>query len=340
MTWHTKATLNRPLDTMLLNRLAIAAVLALPALDGAAQTAFQPSVYNAETTLAKLAPKYPFITIAGKEAPGQVKVIRNLTYIEREGRALQLDLYLPSRGEQAKVPVVVLVHGGGWASGSRDNQAPLAIRLAGRGYAAATVTYRLSGEAKYPAAIHDVKAAVRYVRMHAARHGIDPDRIAVAGASAGGQIASLTGVTNGVDRFDPQGGAVSSAVQAIINIDGLSDFTTPEALKNENDPSRVTPAGFWLGGRYADRTAVWREASPITHAGKDTPPILFIGSGQARFAAGREEMIARLKPHGVATRVVMFPETPHSFWLFDPWLDPTVSAIADFLDERFRSPRR
>jgi acetyl esterase/lipase len=317
-------------------RFAVPVMLALPLFSAAAQSAFQPTPYTPELTLAKLAPKYPFITIASRQAPAEVKVVRNLTYIEREGRALQLDLYLPSAGAAQKAPAVVLVHGGGWASGSRDNQAPLAIRLARRGYAAATVTYRLSGQAKYPAAIHDVKAAVRYVRANAARHGIDPDRIAIAGASAGGQIASLTGVTNGVAKFDPQGGEVSSSVQAIINIDGLSDFTTAEALKHEDDPAKKpSAAGFWFGGSYAEKTALWHEASPINHAGKDTPPILFIGSGQARFAVGREEMIAKLKPLGVYTQVVMFPETPHSFWLFDPWLDPTVAAIAGFLDGRF-----
>lgn len=331
---------------MKLTRLALALMLVLPSLNGTAQPTFVATPYTAETTYRKLAPKYPFIQIASRDVPAQVKVLRNLTYITRGSRALQLDLYLPSKGEGAvdsvQLPAVLLVHGGGWASGTRDNQAPLAIRLAQRGYAAATVSYRLSGEAPYPAAIHDVKAAVRWVRANAARHAIDPERIAIAGASAGGQIASLTGVTNGIGKFDPQAEAqpgVSSAVQAIINIDGLSDFTTPAARQHEDDPrKKPSAAGAWFGGTYAEKSALWHEASPTNYVSKHTPPILFIGSGEARFAVGREEMIAKMTPLGVPSRVVMLPDTPHSFWLFDPWLEPTVTAIADFLDERLARP--
>ncbi|MFP5394169.1 MAG: alpha/beta hydrolase fold domain-containing protein, partial [Gammaproteobacteria bacterium] len=224
----------------------------------------------------------------------------------REGRALQLDLYLPSHGGQAKAPAVVLVHGGGWRSGSRDLLAPMAVRLAERGFATATISYRLSGEAQYPAAIEDAKAAVAFVRKHARQYGIAAGQIAIGGASAGGQIASLTGVTGG-------------GVQAIINIDGLSDFTSEEARKYEDDPAKKpSSAGAWLGGTYAEQSARWHEASPINHVSKATPPILFIGSGEKRFAVGREEMIAKMKPLGIPTRVHMLPDTPHSFWLFDP----------------------
>ena len=326
---------NRPMSIMKLSRFALAMLLALPALAGAASQA----LYNAETAHAKLAGKYPFIQIASAAVPAQVRVVRRLTYVQRGKYALQLDLYLPAAGA-APAPAVVLVHGGGWGSGSRDNLAPMAIRLAERGYAAATVSYRLSGQARYPAAVHDVKAAVRWVRSQAGRYGIDAAHIAVAGASAGGQIASLTGVTNGLKKFDPQGGA-SSAVQAIINIDGLSDFTSAEARRHEDDPARQpSAAGAWFGGPYAEKSALWREASPINYASKATPPILFIGSGQERFAVGREEMIAKLTPLGVGTRVFMLPDTPHSFWLFDPWLAPTVGAMADFLDERFARTRQ
>lgn len=309
-----------------------------------------PDIYTAATTYAKLVKAYPFIKIASDVVAPPVRAIKDIEYAHHGGRALRLDLYLPAGDLQAgdlraAAPAIVFVHGGGWKTGVRENFAPMAIRMAQRGYAAATISYRLSPEARYPAAIHDVKAAVRWVRAHAPAYAIDPARIAIAGGSAGGQIASLVGTTNGEARFDPDAdpassqGAISSAVQAIVNIDGLSDFTSSAARRYEDDPAKQpSAAGAWFGGRYAERTAAWTEASPLFHAGPATPPMLFIGSSQARFSVGREAMVARLAEAGVPTRVVVLPDTPHSFWLFDPWLAPTVEATADFLDAHLRRP--
>jgi len=320
-------------------KLAVATLGAVFCVAGSAQSAPAPESYTAETTYAKLAPKYPFIKIASSEVPASVEALRGITYVRHCGRDLQLDLYMP-RARAAKArPGIVFVHGGGWRTGVRANFAPMAIRMAERGYAAATVSYRLSPEAPYPAAIHDVKAALRWMRAHAGEYGIDPARLAVAGGSAGGQIASLVGVTNGMGRFDADAvhGAASSAAQAIVNIDGLSDFTSEAARKYEDDPAKQpSSAGAWFGGRYAEKEALWREASPTFYVNAAMPPILFIGSGQARFSVGREEMVAKMDAAGVASRVLVLPETPHSFWLFDPWLGPTVEATARFLDEHMR----
>lgn len=293
-----------------------------------------PESYTAETTYAKLAPAYPFIRIASRAVPPSVRAVMDVTYVRRGPHDLKLDLYLPAAGRAAPRPAIVFVHGGGWRAGVRANFAPMAIRLAERGYVTATISYRLSPEAPYPAAVVDAKAAVRWVRAHAADYGIDPGRIAIAGGSAGGQIAALTGVTNGDARFDPDGGpgAVASDVQAIVNIDGLSDFTSEQARKYEDDPAKQpSAAGAWFGGRYAEKAALWRDASPLFHVGPGTPAILYVVSAQRRFSLGREEMVARLRALGVPNRVVALPDTPHSFWLFDPWLAPTVEATDAFL---------
>jgi pectinesterase len=320
---------------------AVAVTPAPAVTTAAAPAAVPPSAeYTAETTYAKLVKAYPFIRIASREVPPSVRKVQDVTYVRHGGRDLQLDLYLPAKPGLLPAPGIVFVHGGGWRSGVRANFAPMAIRLAERGYAAATISYRLSPEAEYPAAIHDAKAAVRWMRANAARYGIDPDRIAIGGGSAGGQIASLTGVTSGIDRFDSDAvpGAASSAVQAIVNIDGLSDFTSEEARRHEDDPAKQpSSAGAWFGGRYAEKAALWREASPTFYVGPRTPPILFIGSAQARFSVGREEMVAKLKAAGVPSQVVLLPDTPHSFWLFDPWLAPTVEAIDAFLKVELRA---
>jgi pectinesterase len=320
-------------------KLVLAALALQMAVAGACAA---PESYTAATTYKKLAPAYPFIRIASSEVPPTVRALTDLPYAQRGEHALALDLYLPAHPKPGLVPAIVLVHGGGWRAGVRANFAPMAIRLAERGYAAATISYRLSPEALYPAAVQDARAAVRWMRTHAAEFGIDPSKIAIGGGSAGGQIAALAGVTDGLARFDPDGGqdAVPSGVQAIVNIDGLSDFTSEAARRYEDDPAKQpSSAGAWFGGRYAEKAALWREASPLFYVNARTPPVLFIGSGQARFSVGREEMMARMREEGVPGRVVVLPDTPHSFWLFDPWLAPTVEATVTFLDEYLR-PRR
>jgi pectinesterase len=296
------------------------------------------NTYNAQTTYQKLIGDYPFINIASTTPSASVKELKNITYVQYGNRALQLDLYLPKTTNKKLMPGIIFVHGGGWSGGYRENFTPMAIRMAERGFSAATISYRLSPEAKYPAAIYDVKGAVRWMRVHAKQYGIDSKHIAIAGGSAGGQIASLAGVTNDEEKFDPQmkTSKISSSVQAIINIDGLSEFTSEAALKYEDDPKKnPSAAGAWFGGRYSEKTELWAEASPINHVSTNTPPILFIGSAQTRFSVGREEMIEKLKPLGVDTQVVLLPNTPHSFWMFDPWLEPTVNATANFLATHF-----
>lgn len=302
------------------------------------------NTYDAAHTYDKVVRDYPLISIASAALADGVKLIGGQTYSQQGARCLQLDMYLPATaGAAGSVPVVVLVHGGGWRYGFRSEFAPMAVRLAQRGYAAVTVSYRLSGEAQYPAAIHDVRAAVRWVRTNAGQYHLDPQRIALAGGSAGGQIASLAGVTGHLAQFDPGAAAspVSSAVQAIVNIDGLSDFTSEAARKYEDDPAKKSPsAAAWFGGRYTDKAALWREASPIQYVRPGMPPILFIDSTQPRFSVGRDEMIVRMKQAGAHSGVIVLPNTPHSFWLFDPWLQPTVDATVAFLNEHLPADNR
>lgn len=296
--------------------LAAALVLAAMLAPAAAQ-----APYNAQTTYRKLAADYPDIRIASAEAPAPVRVRKDLVYARRADLALGLDLYLPAP-DSTPAPLVLLVHGGGWGSGERTNMAPLAARLAARGYAAATVSYRLSGQARYPAAVDDVKAALDWLRTHAGEFGVDAGRVAIAGGSAGGQIATLVGMTR------------AREVRAVVNIDGLSDFTSPEALRQEDDPAKQpSAAGAWFGGRHAEKAALWRDASPLTHAGKGSPPVQFIVSSVPRFSVGREALAARLAAHGIPTDTVALDGSPHSFWLFDPWLAPTVDAMERFLGQ-------
>lgn len=296
------------------------------------------NTYTPESVYRKVLPRYPEVRRVSADTPEGVAEFKNLTYVQYGRRALQLDLYAPASTMLEKRPVVVLVHGGGWRSGYRENMTPLAQQLALRGYVGVTVSYRLAGEARYPAAIHDVKAAIRWLRANAESYGIDGDKIAVAGGSAGGQIASLVGVTAGMEQFDPgaRRSRISSDVQAIINIDGLSDFTSEAARLHEDDPCKnPSAAGFWFGGNYAEKTPLWHEASPIYYVNKKTPPVLFIKSSESRFSVGQEEMSRLLDEYRVNNHVETFRNAPHSFWLLYPWMKPTATIIANFLDAQF-----
>lgn len=297
------------------------------------------NTYTPEATYQKLIGEYPFISIPDRQLPSSVKEIKNISYVRYGKRVLQLDLYLPANKIGQARPALVFVHGGGWRSGYRTNFTPFAIAMAERGYVAATISYRLSGEAQYPAAIYDVKAAVRWLRTSAKKYAVNPDQIAIAGGSAGGQIASLTGVTAGIAKFDPQAkiSSISSDVQAIINIDGLSDFTSEMARFHEDDPRKNTSAaGAWFGGRYADKRELWHEASPTFYVNKNTPPILFLISTQERFSVGYKEMVEKMEPLQIPYQVTQIPNAPHSFWLFDPWLQPSVNTVVKFLDQQFK----
>lgn len=332
--------------SLLYLRLFAAAILALP-LVAKATDCIEPApdptnTYDFQHTFDKNIKKYPFIRIASSELPQGVMKVADQTYVQYGTRCLKLDLYLPSSSRDGeRFPTVIIVHGGGWRSGFRSEFVPMAIRLAQRGYGAVTISYRLSGEALYPAAIFDTRAAVRWVRAHADNYRLDPNRFALAGGSAGGQIASLAGVTGNLDCFDPgaANSKVSSAVQAIVNIDGLSDFTSEAARVNEDDPKKSpSAASLWFGGRYSEKSELWAEASPIRYVHAGMPPIIFIDSAQPRFAVGRDEMIEKMKQVGAASEIVFIKDTPHSFWMFDPWLQPTVDATVKFLDREL--PKR
>lgn len=321
-------------------------VLVIGGLSACSSLPSQPyeNTYTVENRYAQDVKSFPSIQgIASTAVPAEVIEHKNITYVRYGIRELQLDLYMPktltNNANSNPVPGVILVHCGGWRSGFRTHLTPMAIELAKAGYVAATITYRLAPEAQYPAAVYDVKAAIRWLRSHAADYGVDPTRIAVGGSSAGGQIASLTGMTNGLRRFDPQAqhSGVSSDAQLILNIDGLSDFTSAEARKHEDPPGKgVSSAGSWFGGNYAEQRDLWHDASPTYYVGESSPPILFLNSAQERFHVGRDEMVGKMNVYGIPSKVVTLPETPHTFWLYEPWIKPAAAAVVGFLDQQFK----
>ena len=184
--------------------------------------------------------------------PGNVSATFDLVYGSLKGfRPLTLDIYQPPARNTA-VPLVVFVHGGGWNGGDTRHAASfpdfprVLAALAARGYVVASVSYRLSGEARFPAAVQDVKAAIRWLRGHSRDLNVDPTRVAVWGDAAGGQLAALTGVTCGVAPFEPDakdnGQLPSDCVQAVIDWGGASELESLGAVPVEG--AKPAPAGF------------------------------------------------------------------------------------------------
>jgi acetyl esterase/lipase len=309
----------------------------LLAMAGCAVSIPRDDSFTAASAFEKERGRFPFIRIAEPRLPDGVAEQRNIVYASRGARKLRLDIFHPESG--VDYPGVLMVHGGGWRSGDRSMEIPLAQQLAARGYVVAAVEYRLSPETRYPAAVHDIKAAVRWLRANAAQYRLDPRRIAVSGESAGGQLAALVGYTgdHAVLEDAATNDKYSSAVQAVIDIDGLLDFTSEEARRHEDDPNKnPSSAGAWFGGRYVEKPELWKEASPLYYVNAKSPPTLFINSSIPRFHVGRDEVIEKLKRHGIYSDVHTFPETPHTFWLFHPWFEPTVELMAKFLDRWFK----
>lgn len=275
--------------------------------------------------------KYPQISIAEPVMPKGVTSKRNVVYSSPGNRSLYADIFYPAKRSGKKYPGVVMIFGGGWRSGDRSQNIPMAQQLAAKGYVAVTIDYRLSLEAAYPAAVHDVKAAIRWLRANASAYNLDANKIATLGMSAGGQLAALVGSTNGNNNLEGTNGNTKypSAVQAIVDIDGILAFKHPESQEGK-------VAAEWLGGSYDEKPEIWKEASPLTYAGKNTPPMLFINSSLPRFHAGRDDMIRKLNEAGVSSEVHTLPNTPHPFWLFHPWFQPTVNFTVDFLNKVFK----
>ena len=164
--------------------------------------------FTAYSTNIKIRKKHPEAVLVKPELPAGVKAYENVVYTTikktRFGdRDLHVDIFRPD--DDKTYPALIMIHGGGWNSGDKSLQVPLAQQIAARGYVTIPVEYRLIPEAVYPAGLHDIKTAVRWARANASKYGIDPDRIAVSGCSAGAQLATLVGVTNGSKRHEGKG---------------------------------------------------------------------------------------------------------------------------------------
>ena len=212
------------------------------------------------------------------EYPVMEQILQDLEYARVGETSLKLDLYIPQHERGVLLPLVVWVHGGAWISGTKAN--PRAARELGDRYIVASIDYRLSQEAAFPAQIHDCKAAIRWLRANADEYDIDPDRIGAWGASAGGHLVALLGTSGGVEALEGNVGDhldCSSAVQAVCDFYGPTDL---EELAMLDQTYKIAPSKnplyLLFGGSLSENLDLVRQANPITHVSSDDPPFLIM----------------------------------------------------------------
>ncbi len=237
---------------------------------------------------------------------------------------VELFVYVPDK--DGTWPCILDIHGGGWKSRQVENDKPMMERLAQRGFVTALVSYRLSTEAKYPAALHDCKAAIRCLKAHAKDLKLDPNRIGVMGGSAGGHLTGLVSMTTGKTEFDGDGPfkEQSTDIKAAIVLAGPADLVAMNKDKTGEGSM------LFFGVSAQDDPKLYEQASPIAHVRAGVPPTIFIEGEKDTVKIGRAEMMEKLKALGIDTGVTTLKDAPHPFWMSDPWCAQTVDIAEAF----------
>ena len=275
----------------------------------------------------------------GPQLPEGTVVQKDIVYQTVGGRELPLDLYIPA-GATEPLPLVIWIHGGGWKGGSK-NRINRCVDVLKHGYALASVEYRLSGEAKFPAAIEDCKAAVSYLRWKAPNLGLDPDRFGAWGSSAGGHLVALLGTTNDVADFDthPVTKNAPPTVQAVCNWFGPTDF-----LRMNDVPGRIdhdaadSPESLFIGGPIQDHPEKTQRANPITYVSPSDPPMLLMHgeNDQAVIYLQSELLYAALQEAGVRSHLHKVKNGDHGFRGSDESREELFARSLKFFDRELK----
>lgn len=245
-------------------------------------------------------------------APAYVRIETGIEYTNPDNQHLQLNIARPVKQEGLR-PAIICIHGGGFRAGKRDSYDALCVKLAQEGFVALTISYRLAPKYQFPAAIHDTKAAVRWVRANAAKYGIDPNRIGVTGGSAGGHLVQFLGVTGDVKEFEGDGGNPdqSSKVTCVVNVYGPSDFT--KSYGKSVDAAQVLP--LFLGGNLETAKLAHIRSSPLNWVTPNAAPTLFIHGTEDKYVAHEQAVWIhdRLKSAGVDTELLLLQGAGHGF---------------------------
>jgi len=273
-----------------------------------------------------------------RAVPAGVRVLRDMEYVPSGHERQKLDLYLPSRSTGRALPVIIWVHGGAWRAGSKD-RCP-AVRFVQRGYAVASINYRLSQHARFPAQIEDCKAAVRWLRANAERYRLDPQRFGAWGSSAGGHLVALLGTTGDIKRFDTGPNLqYSSALQAVCDFYGPTDFTQMSKFWSKMDHDAPdSPEALLIGGPVQQNKQKCRLANPITYVSKQDPPFLIVHGDKDPLVPHNQSVLLYEALRKVSVPVQLYTVDGGGHGGFkDPQLDKLVEK---FFDEHLKAGGR
>jgi acetyl esterase/lipase len=273
---------------------------------------------------------------AQETVPAGVLFEKNIEYSNPDDQHLQLNMARPKEGA-GPFPAVICIHGGGFRAGTRESFNGLCLQLAERGYVAVTVSYRLAPKYQFPAAVFDVKAAVRWMRANAEKYQIDPDRIGTTGGSAGGHLAQFLGVTSGVKKFEGDGGNAeySSSVKCVVNFYGPSDFT--KSYDASVDAKDVLP--LFLGGNLEQERHRHIESSPLYWVTPEAAPTLFVHGTKDAYVAHEqaEWIVERMKAADVEATLMTIEDGDHGFRTSSPDVKEKIEkARFEFLDKHLK----
>lgn len=268
--------------------------------------------------------------------PDGVKAERDLEYARAGDAKLLLDLYLPEKDDGPR-PLVVWVHGGSWRAGNKEG-CP-AVPMVARGYAVASLNYRLTDIAPFPAQIADCRAAIRWLRAHADRYHLDKDRIGAWGASAGGHLVALLGMADDAPEWDNVGDHTDqpSRVQAVCDYFGPTDFT--RLPDNPRVAAADSVLGKLLGGPPGEKKEEARRASPISYASKDDPPFLIVHGDQDRTVQLEQsrKLERALKEAGADAQLLVVKGGGHGFrGETEPSPDEIRDTVFSFFDRHLK----
>ncbi|WP_231753293.1 alpha/beta hydrolase [Rosistilla carotiformis] len=250
------------------------------------------------------------------KTPDDVQIRRDVVFGQGGGRDLKMHLVLPKQSAEKPQPCYVWIHGGGWMGGSKEGGVQQVVPIVRDGFVGATIEYRLSGEAIFPAQIEDCKCAIRFLRAHAKEYNIDVDRIAVGGSSAGGHLAALLGTSAGVTELEGNGGWADqrSDVQAVVDLYGPTDliqFVQTPGYESHARPS--SPETRLLGGEVLKRLDAAKKADPISYVGPNDPPFLILhGTNDRTVPPNQSEAIYKaLQAAGVDSQLQLLEGAGH-----------------------------
>ncbi len=269
---------------------------------------------------------------AAAQRPGQYEVIRDVPFGKGGTRQLKMDLLCPQPRPEGPMPVIVFIFGGAWRGGNRSQGLQPLAPYAARGYFCASIEYRPSQEALFPAQIEDCKCAIRFLRANAEKYGLNPDRIGVWGLSSGGHLAALLGTSGDVKELEGKGGwpDSTSKVNAVVDCFGPTDFLKMDAAGSRmNHDAAESPESRLIGGPIQQNKEKAAQANPITYVSSNSPPFLILhGSQDPLVPVNQSQLLAdALEKAKVKVTFEIIPGAGHGF--VEGQVDDRIAAFFD-----------